>query len=212
MTAPGGRCRKPLRQRGPCRNARPQQHPMRTWFTSMVRVPTLLDRGAAAPRMLTLDLHYRRYVAISWAPLLRTSPTYTRVVVSWSQLRFLLLQSQADATTLHSQVSFWKLLSFTQAIKPLMCSLDIKTYLNLKAMFSNKVGVSFLPVYLDARVEQRPQGRLIHACFIFPLNPFSPKRRHKQWSQYSFIGSNALPLKQIYVHSGHYTFIKTNRI
>lgn len=184
---------------------------MRTWFTSVLRVPALLDRGAPAPRLLTLDLPYRRYVAISWVPLLRTSLTYASRMESQSQLRFLLLQPPADALTLHSQVWFWKLLSFTEAIKLLMCSLDIKTYLNLKAMFSNTVGV-FLPVYLDARVEQRPQGWLIHACFIFPFNPFSLKRRHKQWSQYSFIGSNALPLKQIYVHSGHYTFIKTNRI
>jgi len=61
-----------------------------------------------------------------------------------------------------------------------MGSLDTKMYLNLKAMFSNKVGVLFLPVYLDARVEKKPQGWLIHACFIFPFNPFSLKRRHKQ--------------------------------
>lgn len=116
---------------------------MRTWFTSVLRVPALLDRGAPAPRLLTLDLHYRRYVAISWVPLLRTSLTYASRMESQSQLRFLLLQPPADALTLHGQVWFWKLLSLTEAIKPLMCSLDIKTYLNLKAMFSNTVGVFF---------------------------------------------------------------------
>lgn len=103
----------------------------------------LLDRRAPAPRLLTIELRYRRHVAISWAPLLRTSLTYTNETESRSQLRFLLLQLQAAATILRNQAWFWKLLSFTEAIKPLMCSLDIKTYLNLKAMFSNKVGGFF---------------------------------------------------------------------
>ena len=120
---------------------------MRTWFTSVLHAPALLDRGAPAPRPPTLDLRYRRYVAISWAPLLRTSLTYTSGTESRSQLRFLLLQLQAYALTLHSQVWFWKLLSFTEAIKPFKCSLDIKTYLNLKAMFSNIVGFFFTSLF-----------------------------------------------------------------
>lgn len=37
-----------------------------------------------------------------------------------------------------------------------------------------------LPVYLDTLTKLRPWGWLLHAYFIFPFNPFSLNRRHKQ--------------------------------
>lgn len=132
MADPGGACRKPSQQSGPCRNASPSsQHPMGTGFTLLLHVPKLLDGGA--PARVALSQVCGHQLSISAANQPDWHQWHREPEPTWV--------SPAASSRCNDppQPSLVLKTAFTEATKPLMCSLDIKTYLNLKAMFSNKV-------------------------------------------------------------------------
>lgn len=140
MTDPREVCLNLWKQLGPCSNASPRQPAPNA---DMIYILHFWAETSLGLRLLTLDPRYLRNVVVGWVPLLLAGLTYTGRTGSQSQLRFLPLQPPADALTHHSHVWSWKLFSFMGTIKSLMCSLDIKTYFNLKAIFSNTVGFFF---------------------------------------------------------------------
>lgn len=160
-------CLKLWRQLGLCGNASPRQpapnadmiYTLHFWTEVWLRL-----------RLLTLDPRYLRYVVISWAPSLLADLTYTSRTGSQSQLRFLLLQPQADALTHHSQDWSWKQLSFTETIKSLMCSLDIKTYFNLKAIFSNTVGFFYQFIWVPESSRNLRTGWFMPLSFFLSIH------------------------------------------
>lgn len=149
-----------------------------SWASVAVPAPSadmiyILHFWTEAPlrlRLLTLDPRYLRYVEISWAPSLPTELTDTSRTGSQSQLRFLLLQPHADALTHHSQVWSWKLFSCMDTIKSLMCSLDIKTYFNLKAIFSNTVGFFYQFIWMPESSRNLRTGWFMPVSFFLSIH------------------------------------------